>query len=274
MPLVVQNSKNLINTPDLRLKVLLFAMPGWGKTDWASRAPNPGIIACDDGHGCGLLTVAASGVDYVVPANIDELNACCSGEVFKDKQTLILDSATHACMVHAKNEALRVPRPKGDSLRRFSGVPELDDYGTIGELMRRPLRRLLMQPKHVIVTATLRVREPREGQTGPTIIGPELPGALMTVAAAMFDLVLCGLTRQKLLRSNDPKSRVTERYFLTQPFGAYIAKSRLEIIGKTLLPEEVVVNRETGEGSFLDILGRLQAAYAEIFPPPAPGSGV
>lgn len=263
MSLVVQNSRELLDSAAFKLKVLLYAMPGWGKTLWGAGSINPGLIVCDTGHGNGVLTAASRGVDYVKPSNMEELEAACGGAVFKDKDTIVWDSLSDACHSIGRAAALAIPRAKGSSGKRAAGVLELDDYMTLGELIRRPLRRLLDQPKHIVVTATLRIKEPREGETGPVIIGPDLPGSLMLGSSAMFDVVLCGMVRQRLLDPKDPKSRVSERYVLTQPFGAYTAKSRLEIAKKNILPDELVVARDGTTGSFDDILARAKVAYAE-----------
>lgn len=261
MALNVKNTTALLNPDSLKLKVLIFAMPGWGKTMWASQAPDPGFIACETGHGSGLLTIADRGIEYVEPSSDDELETACGPTVFGNKATKVLDSASDACWTHVKTAALAIPRSKGNSDKREAGVPELDDYGTMGELMRRHLVRLLAHPGHVIVTAKLRIKEPKEGDSGPTIVGPDLPGALMLGAAGAFDLVLCGQVRQRLVNPKDAKSRVTERYLLTQPQGSYVAKSRLQNKIVPILPPEVRVDPAGGEGNFNWFLERAVEAY-------------
>jgi hypothetical protein len=260
VPLQVRNTQELLNRDRLRLKVLIYALPGWGKTKWAAGAPDPGFIACETGHGNGLLTIAQEGVDYVIPTTDDELETACGNQIFTNKATKVLDSATDAVVSLVKDAALAIPRRKGDSEKREAGVPELDDYGTMGELMRRHLTRLISFPGHIVVTAKLRIREPREGDTGPTIIGPDLPGQLMLGASGMFDLVLVGQIRQRLADPKNPKSRISERWLLTQPTGAYTAKSRLEL-AEPVYPPEVRVDYTTGEGTFKWFLDRAVAAY-------------
>lgn len=261
MPLQVKNTAALLDADKLKLKILIFALPGWGKTMWAAQAPDPGIIACETGHGSGLLTVADRGIEYVEPTSDDELEVACGPTVFGNKATKVLDSASDACWTFVKTAALAIPRAKGNSDKRDAGVPELDDYGTMGELMRRHLVRLLAHPGHVIVTAKLRIKEPKEGSSGPTIVGPDLPGALMLGAAGAFDLVLCGQVRQRLLDPKNPKSRVSERFLLTQPTGAYVAKSRLQNAIDPILPAEVRVDPAGGEGNFNWFLEHAVAAY-------------
>ena len=145
-------------------------------------------------------------------------------------------------------------------------MPELDDYGTMGELSRRLIQRLIDQPQHIIVTSTLRIDKPDADNGGETLVGPDLPGQMFLGSTAMFDLVLCLRTRSVLRDQRDAKSRYTERFFLTENTGGILAKNRLSVSDKGLsfLPSEVIVDLEKGVGTFDWILNRAKEAYTEF----------
>jgi hypothetical protein len=267
MSLIIKNTKTLIDPINFRLNVLLYALPGLGKSLWASTAPNPGIAACETGLGKGLLTIADKGLDYVEPTSIKDFEEIINGKVFADKDTIVLDSLSEMVRTFVKDEALKIPRARGESEKRRAGIPELDDYGTIGEICRRMLRALLTKnpTKHVVVTATEKYdkADPENGQA-ETLIGPDLPGAMFLGSTAMFDLVLRIRTRPALKDPKDPKSRYSQRYILTQPDGqGSIVKGRPNVNCKPLIPKEVLFVPETGEGCFPWFLSRILEGYSE-----------
>lgn len=263
MALVVKNTKDLVDPKTFKVKMLVYGLPGLGKTMFAGTAPNPGVAACETGHGKGLLTLAGQGVDYVEPSSMAELEALCKGAIFKDKDTLVLDSLTAMVRSFVKDYALTLPRSKGNSPKRDVGVPELDDYGVMGEVVRRLLMQLLLQDKHVIVTATERVDKPDpESGFGEFMVGPDLPGQMFLGSTAMFDFVLRLRTRPKLKNPNDAKSRYTERYFLSQPDGAgSITKCRSNKVGIPLLDKEEIFDLPTGQGSFPFLMAKILKGY-------------
>jgi hypothetical protein len=264
LSLAVRNTKELIQPEKFRLKVLVYGLPGTGKTSWMSTAPGLGVAACETGQGKGLLTVAQKGFDFVEPTNLMEFESICAGRVFGDKQTIGLDSLTSMSNTFIKDAALSIPRTRGASEKRNKGVPELDDYGVMAELTRKLLAKLLENDKHVIVTATERYKGPDlESGVGETLIGPDLPGQMFLGSTAMFDFVLRLRTRQKLRDPKDPKSRYVERYFVTQPDGqGTLAKCRSTMDNKPLLDKEEVFDPETGQGTFDALLKKILAGYA------------
>src|SRR5574337_636390 len=272
MPIEVKNSRGLIDPDNLKLKMLIYALPGTGKTTFCATAPNPGFIACETGHGAGLISVAGAGVDYCIPKNLPELELIASGMVFKDKETEVGDSLSEMARSFIKDYALAIPRKKGETEKRKSGVPELDDYGVMGEVTRRLVRKFLDLDKHIIFTATERYQQPDEDTPGSELlIGPDLPGQMFLGSTAMFDLVLRMRTRVQFRDPKDAKSKYTQRYFITERSGSTIAKCRLSLPTKlgvaqtpSLLPAEVVVNYQTGEGTFPWMLDTIQKGYQKF----------
>jgi hypothetical protein len=267
MSLEVKNTRELINPDTFKWKVLVVAMPGVGKTTWAAGAENPGIAASETGEGAGLLPIAEHGLDYVTPTSEKDFDAICSGAIFKDKSSIVLDSASDMCKTFIKDAALAIPRMKGNSDKRAKGVPELDDFGVMGEIFRRLLRKLLNQPKHIVVTATMRIRTPdAETGQGQFIIGPDLPGELMLGAPAMFDTVMILKTRQLLKDPKDAKSKYNQRYFITQSDGIHVAKNRASRLGGVpLLASEEIYDLETGKGSWKDLFQKIKVGYTELY---------
>src|SRR5271166_1184319 len=269
MALVIKNTRDLIDPKNLKLKILLVSQPGFGKTTFLAKAPNPLIAACETGHGKGLMSIAGKGIDYIPLDNYNDFEAFCSGTVGKDKETFGLDSLSDMVRTFIKDKALSLPRQKGESQKRAMGVPELDDYGVMGELTRKLTRKLLDQDKHIVATSGLRIQTPDEdspsfGQQG-TLIGPDLAGAMFLGSTAMFDIVLIGRTRSALRDIRDPKSRYNQRYWLTEPSGGFLAKNRLSVAekGGSFLPSELVYDLDTNSGTFEDIYNRAVTAYAQ-----------
>ena len=262
--LAVKSTKQLVTPENLKLKILLYSPPGFGKTLWASSAPSPGFAACETGHGGGLLTLAGQNIDYIEPTSISDLEAVANGLVFKDKETIVLDSLSAMTMTFVKDAALAIPRTKGESLKRKQGVPELDDYGVMGEMTRRILNRLLDLDKHVIVTALEKIKlpDPETGQ-GETIICPDLPGAMAVGSTGMFDFVFRLRARQIMTKPGDAKSKVTQRYLLTVNDGmGSIAKARSNKQGVSFLDKEEIIDLTTGQGLFPYILAKILKGYA------------
>lgn len=269
MSLIPQRIRALIDPAKFRFKVLLYSNGGLGKSEWLAGADEPkgslGVVACETGHLRGQLTNAGKDLDCVFPDNYSELEQIANGAVFKDKTAIALDSLSYMNKSFIKDAALAIPRKGIDSAKRAQGVPELDDYGTMAEMARRVLAKLLARDQHLIVTATEKTitPSPENGLTETTIL-PDLPGALAFTCTAMFDFVLRLKTRQKLKDPRDPKSRYVERFFICQPDGqGTIAKCRSNDIGVPFLDREEIFDLQTGAGSFQFMLNKILTGYGK-----------
>lgn len=263
MALAIRNTRDLADGKNLKLKILLVGFPGFGKTSFLSTVPNVLIGACEEGHGNGLASIVAGGKDYCELENYAEFDQFCSGAVGRDYDALALDSLSVMTKSFIKDYALTLPRTRGESLRRKMGVPELDDYGTMGELSRRLLNKLLHVDKHIIATATMRIDKPdAESGAGEMLIGPDLPGQMFLGSTAMFDIVLVGRTRTVMRDPKDAKSKYTQRYWMTTGSAGVLAKCRYNIeLGKEVLAPEEVYDVAAGKGTFPDLLAKIQAAF-------------
>jgi hypothetical protein len=262
MSLQIKTTSDLVKPENLKIKALIYSLPGCGKTEWLSTVPDIGIAACETGQGNGLLTIASKSIEFYTPENLTELEQL--PKLFKDKAALGVDSLSEMNRTFIKDAALAMPRTRGDSAKRGKGVPELDDYMVMAELTRRYLRSILAIDKHIIITATEKYTgpDPETGQ-GEVLIGPELPGQMFTGSTAMFDMVLRLRTRTKLRDPKDAKSRYTERYFITGPDGqGTIAKCRNSVNGKSLLDPIEIFDLATGQGTFSYLLSKILDGYA------------
>lgn len=242
--------------------MLIFGLPGLGKTQWVSTAKdyNLGVAACETGLGKGLLTVAQHDLEYIEPQNLAELEAFTNGAVFRDKGVIALDSLSYMSKSFIKDAALAIPRGKGDTQKRSQGVPELDDYQVMAEITRRLLAKLLDKDQHLIVTAT--EKDITNEATGETLYVPDLPGALALTCTAMFDFVLRLRTRQQFRDRRDPNSRYVERYFITASDGkGTLAKCRSNEQGVPLLDSEEPFDLKTGAGGFPALLKKIVDGY-------------
>src|SRR6266446_2933132 len=181
MPLRIQNTRDLVAPDKLRLKILMYGFPGAGKTKFLATANKTHKLlvgSCETGHGKGLLSAASEGFDYTELGSYNDFEEFCTGLAAKPYDVTGLDSLSWANKTFVKDKALSMPRAKGESQKRALGVPEIDDYGTMGELSRKLIQRLIDQPQHIIVTSALKVDKPDADNGGETLVGPDLPGQM------------------------------------------------------------------------------------------------
>jgi len=263
LSLTIYKGKQLIDPEHYKAKILLFAMPGFGKTEFLGTAcPDLAVAACETGQGRGTLTIAHKDPDLVFPESVAEMKAIATaiknGQLFKDKGVFAIDSLSYMARSFIKREALKIPRKMGDSPKRQAGVPELDDYGVMGSLTRDILEPYLALDKHLLVTATLSIKEPKDDEPGGiTMIGPDLPGQMFAGSAAMFDIVMCGKMRTFLKDPKDAKSKVTERYWITYGNANYLTKCRCNSEGVPLLAKEEPYDPQNGIGTFPALLAKI-----------------
>jgi AAA domain len=216
------------------------------------------------GTGSGLLPVCERSFAYIEPENLSDLEKFAKGEVFPDKKILVLDNLSTMAKTIIKDAALSIPI-NGSATRKY-GVPDLKDYSTMAEMVRRILIVLINAnpTKHILVTAHEKYDRPNENDAPGTesLVGPELSGQLFTAAPSMFDFVLRLRTRSLLRNPSDPKSRYAQRYFQTNQEPGIIAKCRAQVNKKPLLDREELFDLDTGEGSFPALLKKITDGYS------------
>jgi hypothetical protein len=265
LSLEIKNTKDLIVPNTFRFVGLVYGLPGSGKTSWVGTCPaaDTGIAACDLGNGKGLLSIADKGFDAVEPDNLLELEKFVKGEVFPDKKILVLDNLSTMARTIVKDAALSIPTA-GSATRKY-GVPDMKDYGTIAEMIRKVIILLINSnpDKHIIVTAHERYDRPNENDAPGTesLIGPELSGSMFTAAPSMFDFVFRLRTRPMMRTPGDAKTKYIQRYFNTQQASGLITKCRATMKSKSLLDSEEIFDLETGQGSFPALINKIVEGY-------------
>lgn len=243
----------------------MYGLPGTGKTTWVGTCPpeDTGIAACDLGTGSGLLPVVEKGFDYIEPENLLDLEKFAKGEVFPDKKILVLDNLSTMARTIVKDSALAIPS-NGSATRKY-GVPDMKDYGTIAEMIRKILIVLINAnpTKHIIVTAHEKYDRPSENDAPGTesLIGPELSGQMFLAAPSMLDFVLRLRSRTAMRIPGDAKSKYQQRYFQTHQQSGVIAKCRASVANKQILAAEEIFDLETGEGTFPFLLDKINKGY-------------
>ena len=260
----VKNTRDTVKSENYNWKVLLVADPGIGKTTWAATAPDVGIAACEPGEGSGTLSIVKAGVDFVEPRTFADFRSICYDTFapFQKKRSIALDSLSYMVKSFVKEHVLSAFPAKNprEAMRRQAGIPSGFDFGEIAELTRNLLNALLGQKKHVIVTALAKYEKDDNGIV--VRIKPDLPGALGDAAAAMFDSCMYLKVRKLLKDPRDPKSAYMQRYFVTQADAVHLAKDRNNS-GRPFLDAEEVFDKDSGKGSFPDLLDKILKGHAD-----------
>jgi AAA domain len=261
----IKNTRGLVDAESFRFVGLVYGLAGTGKTTWIGTC-NPadtGIAACDLGTGSGLLPVSEKGFDYIEPTTLKDLEDFAKGKVFTNKKILVLDNLSTMARTIVKDAALAIPI--SGSATRAHGVPDLKDYGTIAEMIRRIIIVLINSnpDKHIIVTAHEKYDRPSESDPPGTesLVGPELAGQMFLAAPSMFDFVLRLRTRNVLKDPTNAKSKFSQRYFQTNQESGVIAKCRAQVGGRSALDREEVFDLSTDQGTFPNLLKKIKAAY-------------
>lgn len=200
-----------------KLKVMIYGLPGCGKTTFAATAPKPLVI--DVERGARSVLNVNNPVDVLEYRSIEQVEKTieylsAGNEAFKKYDTIVLDSIS---------EMQR--RLLDQQLRALGGGAPVykADWGVYGENTQR-LRMLVSAfrdiDKHLICTA--HSKEEKDDQTGLTVTRPDLTPKLAATVAGLFDIV-------GYLRINQKGERILR----VQPTKMVLAKSRLA------LPEEI-----------------------------------
>lgn len=247
--LIIRNTKGLLS-PETRLCGLVYTKAKKGKTVFASgldaitkkyRGKPSLFIACEAAEGGGTASVEAMGVDYVQPQTWGDMEQLLAQLTTNETYGgIILDNATDYVSRIVKPHALTFPPKETQLGARLIGVPVRSDYQVMGEAARTQLNRLVnltnsntpeRYRKDLIVTAL--EKENTNDSGGITSITPDLPGAMSSVATAMFQEVGCIAIRQKVVPDLDGKpgatKKITERYLHVKADGIRVSDSRLGI---------------------------------------------
>lgn len=221
--LPIKNTKDLLS-PDTRLCLLIGAPSKYGKTELASqldvltqkyRGKPSLVIAFEAAEGGGTMSVATKGLEYVMPKDWSETENLIASLASDTKYGgIILDNATDWILRAVKPHALKFPTKEKTLGARSEGVPVRGDYQTMGECGRQQLNRLVnltnetTRPefrKDLVVTALL--KEETDDNGNLECITVNLPGALSSVATAMFQSVVHIKIVPKVIKMPDGTTR-------------------------------------------------------------------
>lgn len=220
---------------DLKLNLLLYGLPGVGKTTLALQANDhpamaPALVLNLEG---GLLSVASRGDVDEVPIRStrefeDALIALANKQGdFAKYRTVIIDSgselAKRSLSEKTKLNTERQLRRKTEAERakddRTEDDIQIEDYGKMTAQMRRLFTMARDLPVHTIVTSLVRFVYPQTKDGGkasePSEVTPDFTAGLQISVMGMFDMVW-------YMYANTER----QRFLMTQTIGAYRAKTR------------------------------------------------
>lgn len=233
--IAVQSTRNLI-TAETRFCLLVYAPAKRGKTTFAAtldsftkkyRNKPTLVIAMESAAGGGTMSIQDLEVDFVCPTSMQEFNKIIAALAGDTKYGgVVVDSATEYVNRFLKPYALAFPYTKGTaSATRLAGVPEQNDYQTMGEQMRIDFNKMIGLTTHpdlnvrkdLVVTALEKEKLTRDGKD-LVAVQPDLPGAMSSVATSLFQTVGSIELRTSVEADPvNPKStrRVTRRTLVT-----------------------------------------------------------
>lgn len=227
------------STENLKIKMLLYGVPGAGKTTMALTANDhpdlsPALLLNFEG---GWLSVVGRGdVDVIDIASMDDLERVFwyfvqDHESVRHFKTVIVDSGSElyqkALREVVDQNMLRRPNRKGDE-----DDFELEDYGKAGNITFRMFSAFRDLPRHVIVTSHAKFIYPAGAdQSNPNLqpreVRPSFSSTLSNRLTGVFDFVHFLYAADEEVKIDDDTTQIIpHRYLLTRSMGAYQAKTR------------------------------------------------
>jgi len=199
--------------PPKKLNVLVYGVPGVGKTVFAATFPKPLFVDID----LGLMSVAHKKVAYFRPVNHADLRSTMTVEVLYNFETIVVDSLTELHSFFLQEILRNANRDQA----------QLQDWGMAGERIVQFIMQLRKLPQHVVLICE--ERADKDEETGQISLGPALPGQLFKNVGRYVDLFF----HMKMAVKDGKKGR----YLITEPVGMAQGKDRSWALDKMEEPD-------------------------------------
>lgn len=172
------------------LKILVYGMPGVGKTVFTATAPSPLIIDVENGaHSIknhADLVDNAEALEFKSIFQVETLIKYLGdrAEPLDKFETIVVDSFSEL-QKRDLDEIVRAEAAKDSSRNKY--LPIGPDYNVNTEHMRQIASALRDLDRHIIVTC--HVKEEKDDSTGRLLVRPNLTPKLAGTLAGIFDVV-------------------------------------------------------------------------------------
>ena len=200
-----------------KLNVLVYGVPGIGKTVFAATFPKPLFVDIDQ----GLMSVRYKRVAYIRPTTYVELKMSMTVEMLASYETVVVDSLTE---LHTFFLAEIMRNNNHDQA-------QLQDWGMASERIVQLIKQLRALPQHIVFICE--ERADKDEETGRISVGPALPGQLFGNVGRYVDLFF----NMKMGVKDGKKGR----YLVTEPVGLAQGKDRSWALDKLEEPDFNVI---------------------------------
>jgi hypothetical protein len=220
------------------VKIIVYAQSGMGKTTLCTMAPNPVFVAADDGIDSILHPVTGEPVPaYKAETYKDVRNILAQPKLFKDYETIILDTATSVEELASDWVLENVKNDGGQYVKSLEHYGWGKGYFHLSEAMnviKRDLQKLANQGFNVIVVC--QVSSTKRAEAGVDDYLKDMPKIVYrpsVKATAGMDYVewadhvlRIAYTDMKVSKNSKRVSSSGERAIFLQPEAHFEAKSR------------------------------------------------
>ena len=217
---MVQNTAKPVDTT---VNVLLWGLPGVGKTHFIKTAPKPFIIAAEK----GLLTIAGSGIPYIqLNPEFEVYNSVMYILNLARKKEKLLDDDGNVVVDFAEVETIAVDSITKlnamvvDEIAESVGSMRTQDWGDVRARMSAINNQLMALPYNIVCTGGETIREDQE-DSDKVRATLNMQGGYRDVIMYEYDFNIYMTTRER--------GRTQQYWSYTQDRNKRTAKSRADL---------------------------------------------
>lgn len=169
------------------IKMLIYGMPGVGKTVFAAGAPKPLFVDAEHGTRSLLNHPELKDIPVLPLSNFNEVDALFwqlkAGEL-PDRETIVIDSISEL-QKRNMDQLLDIASERDRNRNKF--LPLQQDYHMNTEVLRRLVVSYRDLDRNLIVTA--HVTESQDDSTGIMVVRPAVTPKLANTLEGIFDVV-------------------------------------------------------------------------------------